>query len=156
MIETSQLYAGTLRVLGIHRLQQLMGFRKAQSVYKLAADRLALDTPVRDDVQRITSVVEALAAHPNERAVLVMWEMYFKELFNRVIRHQTYESMTAEDVVKRAQELCVEVSDVLRECKPGYSPGKLVKESSELIAVLEKLVGMAEVTDDVVQLRRIH
>lgn len=147
MIEARQTLNAVVDAIGAKRAADAMNL-SLHHVYKLLADPVTLDAPVRNDVERLTNLYEVAAAHPKARPALILSRLYWKETFARILDRESAEPLSSVDVVLKAQELCAEVSDVLRECKPGYCPDKIAKEASELIAVLEQLVAMAEVSDD--------
>lgn len=149
-LETHQLYQKTAEVIGHKRLASALNVSVAHT-YNLTADPLSQNVAVRDDADRLTSMLEALSTHPHGKPALVLWELHFSELFDRLVRRETPEPLTPETVITEAQKAITEFGELLRECKPGFVPEKLAKEAAELIAVLERIVHMAETSDDTVR-----
>jgi hypothetical protein len=147
-METHDLFAMTADVIGRDGLASALHVG-VKHTYNLTADPMTLEVPCRNDAERMQNVFEKLATYPEGKPALILWRMHFNELFSRLIDHENARPLTPETVLVEAQELCAEVADVLRECKPGFVPEKLSKEAAELIAVLERIVHMAEASDDV-------
>jgi hypothetical protein len=156
-IETHQLMAATAGVINHKRMAQALAVSLSHT-YVLCADPMAHDAPVRNDADRLVNLLTELATHRNGRPALVMWRMFWKEFFARVIDGEKPEPLTCETIIPEAQQLCAHFSDVLKECKPGFVPDHVAQEAAEMIAKLEQLVACAEAADDsgVAQARRLR
>lgn len=151
--ETYQLFGMTADAIGRDGIADALHIGMKHT-YNLTADPMTLEVPCKNDAQRLQNMFEKLATHPAGKPALICWRMHFNELFARLIDHEIAKPLTPETVLLEAQEMCAEMGDVLRECKPGFVPDKLAKEAAELIAVLERMVAMAEAADDAVPIRR--
>lgn len=152
-IETYQLFEATARVTGRANLARALHVGEKHT-YNLTADPMTIEVPCRNDADRMTNVFEMLATYPAGRPALILWRQHFNELFARLVDRETAKPLTPETVILEAQEVCAEVGDVLRECKPGFLPNRLAQQCAEAIARLERLMAMAEAADDIVPLRR--
>ncbi len=147
MIETTQLISAAGEAVGYKKLSHALGLSLAHT-YKLAADPMSLDQPVRNDLDRIGSVIDLLAALPHARPALILWKEFFDEAFNRALNREHLSALTCEAVPAVAEKLCREFADVLRECRKDYVPDALAKQAAELMAELSLLIRCGELKDD--------
>lgn len=156
MIESTQVYRAWAKAIGHKRMASTLAV-SLQHSYVLTTDPIARDIQVRDDIERITNMVEASAAHGAAgKAANIQAELYFSDLFGRVNRNESPTPLTCESVILRAQEGCAHFSDVLRSCKPGFIPDEVAKEAAEMIVWLREFVACAEASDDVPQTKPIR
>lgn len=149
MIETVQLYRATAHAIGHKRMASTMGI-SLQHSYVLTNDPISREAPVRDDVERITNLMEANATHGAAgKAANVHFELYFTELFDRVNRHEIPTALTCETVVTEAQKAIAEFGQLLAECRPGFTPDRVLAEAADVITALRRLAVCAEAADDV-------
>lgn len=146
-IETHQLYSAALQEMSAKQLAQVLGVGVSH-VYKLAADPHSLDVPVRDDIARITAMVEALAARPNGQHALILIRLFFNDLFARVIDRETPKPLSAECIPQHVGRICAEFGDLLSSVGPKFSADQIATEGAQVIAAIECLIRSAEATDD--------
>lgn len=147
MLETHQLMQATARVVNHKRMAHALAVSLPHT-YVLCADPLTQDAPVRNDADRLTNLLTELASHRDGKPTLVLWELYFAQLFGRLVRNEKPAALTCETIIPEAQKLCAHMADVLAECKPGFVPNTIAKEAAEMIAALRTLIECAEEADD--------
>lgn len=145
-LETYQLYDAARTQIGVKLLADALNVG-VQHAHKLATDPSALDVPVRDDVARITSLLTALAARPHAKPALILFRMYFEDVFSRLLDKEHVSPLTCEGVADHVGRLCTEFAGLVVECKPGFASDRIATEASELIAAITTLVRCAEVAD---------
>lgn len=154
MIETLELYRAAAKAIGHKQLADALNISLGHT-YVLTADPLAIDAPVRNDIERLTTLIQALATHPNARPTLILFRLYFKELFARVLDREEPTPLTPETVCAETQEAIGQFGELLRECRPGFIPDRIAAEAADVISILERLVASAESSDDnAVRIRR--
>jgi hypothetical protein len=157
MIETHQLYAAAVDALGAKRVRDELNVG-LQHVYKLAADPMTQDVPVRDDVARITSLVDALAARPHAKPALILWRLYFSDMFARAVDRQTVMPLDKCNVAEHVGKICREFAEMMLKLSNGdeLDPDVITKEAADVIAAVERLVRCAEAADDAPKLRSVR
>lgn len=143
-METNDLFHIAGDAVGFKQLSHALGLSLAHT-YKLAADPMSLDVPVRNDLDRIASVVDMMAARPHAKPALVLWRTWFQDLFARAIYDERAPVLTCDNVQATTERLCSEFADVLKECRKDFVPEAVAKQAAELMAVLETLVRCAGV-----------
>jgi len=154
-IETHQLYSAAGDALGAKQAAAILNVG-VQHFYKLAADPMSLDVPVRDDVMRITQLVEAMTARPHAKAKLHLWRLYFDDLFRRAVDRDEATPLDCETIREKAAALCQHFGELLAECGPGFNPDRIANEGAEVIAAITTLVRCAELTDDMSRTAKVR
>lgn len=147
MIETHQLYESAVKAISAKQVADALNVG-VNHVYKLAADPFSLDAPVRDDVLRITTLMEKLAAHPNGREALILFCVYFKDLIERLRDGDIVTPLDCAGLPERLAAISHAFGDVVGNLKPGFNANTIAKEGAELIAETERLLRCAEASDD--------
>lgn len=146
MTEPVQLYCAAAKAIGHKQLADALNVSVGHT-YVLTADPLAIDAPVRNDVERLTTLVQTLATHPSARSTLILFRLYFKELFARVLDREEPKPLTPETMCAEVQEVVSQFGELLRECRPGFVPDHIAVEAADVIAALERLIASAESSD---------
>lgn len=150
MVETHQLYAEAKRQVGAKVCADALGVGVAH-FYKLCSDPMSLDVPIRDDVQRLQNLLEVLAARPHAKPALILFRLYFDDLFARLIDHDAVTPLDCHGITDHVERLCREFADLVHEVKPGFVSDRIASEGSQLMAAVTKLVRCAEVADNAEQ-----
>jgi hypothetical protein len=146
-VESHQLFEAAKEALGAKYAAEVMGISAAH-YYVLCTDPMARSTMVRDDVMRITQLVDAMASRPHAKPKIVMWRLFFDDLFVRAIERDEATPLTCQDTLAHAERLTSEFCDVLKECRQGFNADRITKEGADLIAAVTNLIRCAEMSDN--------
>lgn len=108
---------------------------------------MSLDVVVRDDLERVVQVIDALAARPHARRALIMWRLFLEDHLARAVDHDSPSPLTCEQVIDHVERISREYADVVHECRKNFDADKLALQGAELIAAVTTLVRCAEAAD---------
>lgn len=134
---TDSLLARSIRALSPKKVHRVTGYALGH-LYAFMRDPQDPEHPdatgVRDPVERLVSLFEAMATYPSLRPLLREWRLFFEGLFARLLdHHETPASITHGDLVRLAGECAREDGESIAETIAEGDDEKALAETLESI-----------------------
>lgn len=157
MTESYQVYHRAIEAVGAKKLAHALDLSLSHT-YRLARHPMDSNDPDgtggRNDLDRFEALGDVLAAHPKTGLpTLALLHGWMEERFSRWLGRANPAPLADSHLATKAGELCREFGELLVEARPGFDADRVVKEASEVIAVLQLLIRSAELSDNVQPLR---
>lgn len=145
MIESWQLAGAVKDALGAKRFAAAVG-RHLQTIYSWSRDPM---DPEQDGSTNLfdwlEAVVDALAARPEGRPVIIRIRIWFLAVTDRALAAFQPRAATREELAMHTSETMREFSEFLRECCPdGFDADRLMKEGAEAIDAIKRLLAAVQ------------
>lgn len=141
---SADLYRETIEAAGVKRVGRALHLSDSM-VYKLARPASDPDHPDRtgtdrNDLDRLTTLLEVVSSLPSARPVLHRWRQHFEQLFDRLLNHREIRPVTQADVIAYAARCAEEHGQALKEALTEGDDEKAMSECCEAAEALRQLM----------------
>lgn len=145
MMDTWQLCGRIKEAIGAKRFAAAVG-RTLQTVYTWMRDP---QDPEQDGSPNLfdwlEAVVDALAARPDGRSVLIQIRCWFLGVIDRALGAWQPQPLTRDELAYQTGETVREFGELLRECCPDrFDRAQLIKEGAEAVDAIQRLMAAVQ------------